>query len=139
MIGNVRVYPDNVNGRDKFGHDIRDYNSLYKSKQKIISKLMKKMEEEVRTKVTTHPDYAPAFRRYDVLRIWQITEEIVQGRGAASIYAMITALLDKKQKKDYATYSKEFKQLVNDVTRQGDKEMHKRYYRRFLTRCSLSV
>ena len=107
-------------GMHQFEKDEKRWMKLRDNKKKLISKLFMLMEREVRDKVTTSEGYEQAYGNYDLLSLWNIVEQVVLGRGAISIYALTARLLGLKQTGDYARFSKEFRESVVDLLRQGD-------------------
>jgi hypothetical protein len=92
-----RRYPDDDEGREAFIKDERRYYKLEDNKKKLISKLFMLMDREVTDKVTSSQGYEEAYARYDLLTLWNMLEQVVQGRGAVSIYALTTRLIAHKQ------------------------------------------
>ena len=45
---------------------------------------------------------------------------MINGRGAVSVYAITTRLIKSKQIGSYTQYVKEFRNIVTDLTRQGN-------------------
>jgi hypothetical protein len=117
-----RVYGNNAEGRKEFREDHRIYLKLKNEKQKLLSKLLSLMERDVRDKLVATDGYERALREFDVLKIWLLTEQVVRGRGAVSIYTMTSRLVTLKQVdkyKEYNSYLKEFKDVRSDLMRQG--------------------
>jgi hypothetical protein len=77
------------------------------------------MEREVKDKVTSQPGYQNAYVAYGIHAIWNMTKEVCVERGAISVYALIRKLLRTSQREGYQRYSKEFKEAVADLRRQG--------------------
>jgi hypothetical protein len=48
------------------------------------------MERELKDKVTSQPGYQNTYVAYDIHAIWNMTEQVCVGRGAISVYALIT-------------------------------------------------
>jgi hypothetical protein len=77
------------------------------------------MEREVKDKVTSQPGYQNAYVAYDIHAIWNMTEQVCVECGAISVYALITKLPRTTEREGYQRYSKEFKEAVADLRRQG--------------------
>ena len=116
----VRRYTDNERGYKIFEKDERRYNKLRNGRKKVLSKLLMSMDKEVKTKVMTSEGYQEAATAFDVLTIWNLTENVILGRGAISIFALTSRLINLKQKGDVATYIKEFKEITHDMLRLGN-------------------
>lgn len=112
-------YGNSAMGSDRYREDKKDYEDLWEGKKKLMSLLLRKMSTEVTTIVEGHQDYQEAFMTYNLHRMWQITQEVVQGRGAASVYTLVVRLLKMKQTGEYTEYSNKFKEAVADLTAQG--------------------
>jgi hypothetical protein len=95
------------------------FSKLREKKKKLLSKLPGAMEREVKDKVTSQQEYQNAYVAYNIHVIWNMTEQICVGRGAISVYALITKLLKTTQREGHQKYSKEFKEAVADLRRQG--------------------
>jgi hypothetical protein len=81
------------------------------------------MDRDVKDRVQSSPGYEEAYQTFNVLTIWLITEQVAAvSRGAVSAYAITSRLLRLKQTKEYATYSREFREAINDLIRQGTPE-----------------
>lgn len=119
IFGNQRRYEGEA-GLRQFEKDEKRWMRLRDNKKKLISKLFRLMEREVRDKVTTSEGYERAYANYDLLSLWNIVEQVVLGRGAISIYALTARLLGLKQTGDYSRFSKEFRESVVDLLRQGE-------------------
>jgi hypothetical protein len=67
------------------------------------------MECAVREKVECQPDFRGAMTAGDMFRVWELTEEVVRGRGAISVYTIAFRLLKLKQKSagDFVKFAKE--------------------------------
>lgn len=117
--GGNRMFPDNERGDRLFEQYERRYSALKEGKKKLISKLLMSMDKEVKNSLTTSPGYRDAYDHFDLLRIYNMTEQVVLGRGAISIYSLIVRLLKCKQGESYNQYDKEFKDNVHDLMAQG--------------------
>jgi hypothetical protein len=122
VIEGVRFYPNNDAGRKRFEKDEQQWLKTRDNKKKLMSKLFLHMDKEIREKIQNAEGYNDAYEQFDLLRIWQMTEQVVIGRGAISIYAITAKLVKLKQTGDYTRYTKEFKDLVHDLRNQGNAE-----------------
>lgn len=110
-----------ANGWKLFERDYERWRLRKTSKLKVISKLLISMERDVRNRVEAADGFNDAYRRADLLALWNITEQTVRGRGAISIYALTARFFRMKQKgaEDWARYAKEWKGTVEDLLRFG--------------------
>lgn len=117
-----RKYPNDQVGVRLFENDLKEYKALKASKMKIISKLLLHMEKDIRDKVEAQQGFANAYRDANLLALWQMTEQVVQGRGAISIYSVTTKFLTLKQggPDDWPKFAKEWRGLHADLMRFGD-------------------
>jgi hypothetical protein len=120
--GNDRKYPATQLGQSKFDRDWRIWKAYRDGSLKVLSKLLSLMEREVRDKVESQPDFRAAMNAGDLFRVWELTEEVVRGRGAISVYTIAFRLLKLKQKSagDFVKFGKEWRDLVTDLLRTGD-------------------
>lgn len=115
-------YPQNEAGKAQCRQDSEDWNKLNREKRALISQLLMRMESDIRDEVTARPTYADAFKNRDLLKIWQMVEEVVFGRGSASINVLLVRLLKLKQDgehKRYPNFLKVFTETVGDLMRVG--------------------
>ena len=80
------------------------------------------MDKDVKDSLTTSPGYQGFYDRFDVLEIWNLTQQVVLGRGAISVYTLIVRLLKHAQDSSYTNYEKMFKEMVVDLRAQGNAE-----------------
>ena len=113
------MFADDDGGDRKYEKYETRYNALKNGKKKLISKLLMSADKEMKDSLTTHPDYKGFYQTYNLLGIWNLAEEVAVGRGAISIYSLITRLLEHKQEGAYTSYEKEFKEMVIDLVAQG--------------------
>jgi hypothetical protein len=118
-----RVYEDTEAGRRKFEEDKKRFKNLKEKKKQLMSKLFRCMDRDVRDKVTESPGYQEAYGKFDILKIWQITEQVVIGRGSVSVYTLTTKLLKLEQTSEYTRYAKDFREAVRDLKRQGTEKI----------------
>jgi hypothetical protein len=116
VVNSVRRYPETAEGFRTYEAIEKRYSRLKENKKKLISKLLGAMEREVKDKVTSQPGHANA---YNILEIWNMTEQVCVGRGTISVYTLITKLLRTTQWEGYQRFAKEFKKTVADLKRQG--------------------
>jgi hypothetical protein len=50
------------------------------------------MDKEIKDSLMTSPGYPNAYDAFDLLTIWRLTEQVVMGIGAISVYTLITRL-----------------------------------------------
>ena len=100
MIDGQRRYPDGEAGQRAFEEDRKRWQRLRENKKRLISKLFLLMERDVRDKVVTSEGYERAYAAYDLLALWNITEQVVMGRGNVSVYALTARLLSLRQTGD---------------------------------------
>lgn len=118
-----RKYPEDQVGYRLFERDEKKYESLKEGKKKLLSRLVSKMSREVKTKVSTNPRFKDAYKRLDILSIWNMVQDVVLGGGAVSVYQLTLRLLKMKQEgENYTSYAKDFTEAVEDLMRQGDAE-----------------
>ena len=88
---------------------------------RVISKLMLSMEKDTRIKVEAQPGYQQAYRESNLLELWHMVEQVVQGRGAMSIFALTTKFLKMRQEgpEDWPRYAKEWKNTTNELMKFG--------------------
>lgn len=122
--GDERRYPNNQIGVTLFHKDEARFEELLQSKMKLISKLLMTMQDDVRAKVETWAGFRDARDRGDLLSVWRITEQVVQGTGSISIFSLTTKLYRLRQGDpvDWPRYSKEWLQTVTDLRRAGNAE-----------------
>jgi len=73
------------------------------------------MDRVVTNKVTSAQGYEEAYAKYDLFTLWNMVEQVVQGRGAVSVYAQTARLIARKQVgSDFTRYSTEFIGIVSD-------------------------
>ena len=122
--GIERKYPNSAVGVSLFQKDETKYEEIMNSKLKLISKLLMHMEDDVRAKVETLQGFKAARNSADILTVWRITEQVVQGTGVISIFSLSTKLHRLKQgdQSDWARYSKEWLTTVTDLQRAGTAE-----------------
>jgi len=119
-----RVYDAQGNGYRIFTEDKRRYESLKENKNKLITKLLHSMEKDIRDRVASTEGFQQALATSNLLQIWQITEQVVNGRGAVSVYAITTKLIGLRQVgSSYTQYVKEFRDSVTDLMRQGQAQV----------------
>jgi len=115
-----RIYPDTDRGYRQWERDDKRLKEYRKNAKDLLSTLLIHMEREVKDKVQSSEEYEEAYATFDVLTIWQLTEQVCVGRSAVSVYAMTAKLLKLKQTKEYSSYAKEFREAIADLIRQGD-------------------
>ena len=76
---------DNQRGDGQFEKEERRYKELMDGKKKLLSKLLSSMDKEVKNSLTTSAGYAAMYAAYDIHGIWNLTEQVVTGRGAISV------------------------------------------------------
>jgi len=115
----ARVFSDDSRGDRLFFEYERKYQDLMEGKRKLIYKLLSSANTEVKSALTTSPGYQQLFDNYDILGMWQLTEQVCLGRGAISVYTMVVRTLKLKQEESYYQYQKDFKRMVVDLRAQG--------------------
>eukprot|EP00981_Chlorochromonas_danica_P012233 scaffold4684_cov156-Ochromonas_danica.AAC.1 len=117
-------YPNfgNQLGFAKFQRDEKRWEKRTIAKMKVISMLLGHMEREIRDKVEATQGFQQARITANLLAVWRITEQVVQGVGAISIYALTSRFMRMKQKgpEDWAHYVKEWRATVTDLLRLGN-------------------
>jgi hypothetical protein len=117
---NFVSYPDNDRGDRKFDKDTERFNKVKENKKKLMSKLISTMDKEVYDEVSNDQEYDKIMQDFDLLKLWNLMEQVCVGRGAVSIYSVITRLLKLKQAKDeFVAYNKTFSELIADLNQQG--------------------
>jgi hypothetical protein len=65
-------------------------------------------------KVTSQPRYANAYVAFNILEIWNMTEQVCVGRGAISVHTLIIKLFRTTHREGYQRFANEFKDTVAD-------------------------
>jgi hypothetical protein len=115
-------FEDNESGDKLFERYEKRYKELKERKKKLVSKLLLCIDKEVKDSLMTSPEYQNAYDAFDLLTIWRLTEQVVMGRRAISVYTLITRILKHRQEGTYNTYEKEFRDSVLDL-----KDDHKHF------------
>ena len=93
------------------------------NKQKLCGCLMLKLEKTLRVSVQQHEKYNESLQKGDIITLWNAVKECATGRGAQSAYIKLFTLLQLSQKSDsvsdFELYTKEFKDMVIEVTKLG--------------------
>ena len=89
-------------------------------KKPLISKLLMAMDKDVKDSLVTSAGYQAVYNAFDIVAIWNLTEQVVVGRGAMSVFALVTRLLKHTQTSSYIKYEKDFKEMVVDLRAQGN-------------------
>ena len=113
--GEARLYPGSSLGYSMFLSEDRRYRNLREGRRRILSKLLTSMVKEVKSRVVTSEGYAAAAGNYDILTVWNLLEQVVQGRGAMSVISLTVRLLRLKQSGGISEYIKEFKEITHDL------------------------
>lgn len=98
-VGIHRRYANNNTGFTICCKDEERYTAYQDAKLRIISKLLSLMDTEVHSQVETQPGWAAAVAAADLVNIWQLTQVVCLGQGAASIYNVTSKLMTLKQGK----------------------------------------
>ncbi len=80
-LGWQHIYTPDARGDCLFERDERKYQDLKEGKKKLIAKLLSSADKEVRSTLVTSPDYDEMYRNYDILRLWNSTEQVCMGQG----------------------------------------------------------
>ena len=78
------------------------------------------IDKDVKDALTTSPGYQEFYDEFNLLEIWNLTQQVVLGRGAISVYALIVRLLKHTQDGAYTKYEKQFKEMAIDLRAQGN-------------------
>ena len=113
--GEARLYPGSSLGYSMFLSEDRRYRNLREGRRRILSTLLTSMVKEVKSRVVTSEGYAAAAGNYDILTVWNLLEQVVQGRGAMSVISLTVRLLRLKQSGGISEYIKEFKEITHDL------------------------
>jgi hypothetical protein len=117
------TYPDDQRGDTKYGKDLERYNKLKDGKKKLMSKFISTMDKEVYDEISNDQTYDAIMQSFDLLKLWNLMEQVCVGRGAVSVYTVITRLLRLKQDGDqFISYNKTFAELVVDLKQQGNSD-----------------
>jgi hypothetical protein len=122
LIPGARMFGDNARGDRQYEVYEKRYRDIKEGKKRLIAKLLMCADKDVTSGLTTSAEYAGFYSNFDILGIFQLTEQVCMGRGAVSVYASIVRLLQTKQHDQYNKYAKEFKEMVVDLNRQGTPE-----------------
>lgn len=87
-----------------------------------MSRILNTLSSEVKASVLNHDGYKVALAEMNVLRMWQIVEEVALGRAAVTVYTILTRVLSLRQNGSYQEYLKAFRDLVTDLTAHGSSE-----------------
>ncbi len=68
-----------------------------RSRTNLTGTLLDNLSDELRIKLEAHEDYANALGTFDFLKLYNIVEQIVLGRGSVSIYQAILRIINLKQ------------------------------------------
>ena len=120
LAGPARVYANDARGDRLVEKDEKRYQKLMEGKKKLISKLLMAMHKDVKDSLLTSAGYQAAYNAFDLHTIWNLTEQVVVGRGAISVYSLVTRLLKYTQDGAYTKYEKEFKEMAVDLRAQGN-------------------
>ena len=120
VAGPQRMFADNDRGDRLFEKYEKRYQKLMEGKKKLMSKLLMAMDKDVKDSLVTSPGYQAAYNQFDIHEIWNLTEQVVVGRGAISVYSLVTRLLKHTQTGAYNKYEKDFKDMVVDLQAQGN-------------------
>jgi len=75
------------------------------------------MDKVVFDEVSNDQNYRQMIRDFDLLGLWNLIEEVCVGRGAVSVYSVITRLLKLKQEKnEFVSYNKAYAELWVDLS-----------------------
>ena len=116
---NEQQFADSSRGDKQYENYERRYKDLKEGKKKLISKLLMAMDKDVKDSLTTSEGYREMYDTFDILGIWNLTEQVVMGRGAVSVYSLIVRLLRCNQDGAYTKFEKEFKEMVIDLRAQS--------------------
>ena len=94
------LYPDNDRGDRKYTKDLERHTKLKDGKKKLMSKFISTMGKEVYDEISNDPEYDKIMKDFDLLKLWNLMEQVCVGRGAVSVYTVITRLLKLKQEGD---------------------------------------
>ena len=114
------MFDNNERGDRNYDKHEKRYNALKAGKKKMLFSLLAAMDKEVKNALTTTEGYQQLYDTFDILGIWNMTEQTVMGRGAISVYTVVVRLLKCMQNDGYTMYEKEFKELVVDLRAQGN-------------------
>jgi len=120
--GPNRKYVNNEVGRATFQADLSRWHRLREKKLGIISMLLTHMERDIRARVDATPGFVEACAQADMLRVWNIIQDTVMGRGSTSAYSLMAKLQRLKQKgaKDWPRFLREFTSLRVEIQKHGD-------------------
>lgn len=120
--GDQARYANNQLGYARFQRDEKRFREIREAKMKVISKLLSSMERDIRDKVEAAQGFQQAIRTANLIEVWNLTEQVVQGVGAISIYALTSRFMRMRQKgpEDWAHYAKEWRTVVTDLLRLGN-------------------
>jgi hypothetical protein len=114
-----QMFADSDRGDRQFNEYEKKYTKILEGKKELLYQLLSHMDREVKDKVKAEGTFQELYDRFDVLGIWNLTQQVVIGVGSMSVYNVISRLLRLKQKGMYVTYQREFQDLVADVRSQG--------------------
>ena len=118
-----RAFRDDQRGDALYRIHEENYTKLRNGKRTLIKRLLTSMDREVLDAVTVSEGYDRALMEADLFTMWNIAEQVTTGRGAASVYGLITKLLQLKQEGlRFIAFEKEFKDTTRELTAQGTAE-----------------
>jgi hypothetical protein len=80
VVNGVKRYPGTAEGFRTYEALEKRYSRLKENKKKLLSGLLGAMEREFKDKVTSQPGYANAYVAFNILEIWNMTEQVCVGR-----------------------------------------------------------
>ena len=120
QLGAALVFANDARGDRAFENAEKRYHRLMEGKKRPMSKLLMAMDKEVKDSLVTSAGYQVAYNAFHIHEIWNLTVQVVVGRGAISVYSLVTRLLKHAQEGAYTKYEKEFKEMVVDLRAQGN-------------------
>jgi hypothetical protein len=111
----VRKYEDTARGDKLFADDLKEWKTYREDCRRMIAKLLRSTDKEVKDAMITTANYEQLLREYNQLGMYQLAEQVCVGVGAVSVYTQVMKILKCKQTGPYISYEKEFKELAIDI------------------------
>ena len=76
------------------------------------------IDKDVKDCLVTSAGYRAAYDAFNMLAIWDVTDQVFVGRGAISVYSLVTRLL--KHTRTGTLTKKDFKDMIVNLRAQGN-------------------
>jgi hypothetical protein len=91
------------------------------AKTKVVSKLLQHLDVDIRCKVESVEGFHDARKKANLLKLWQIVEEVAYGSSQVNVHAVTYQLVTLKQKgpDDWPSFQRKFTNLVVQLKKFG--------------------